>query len=93
MIKHVVCHRYRDRAEAHKVSAMLGALVGAVPSLRSMETGVDFLNSPRSYHLVIIASFDDRAGLEAYQNHPAHAKVREYIHTVLESSVSVDYEA
>ena len=93
MIKHVVCHRYRDRAEAHKVSAMLGALVGADPSLRTMETGVEFRKAPRSYQRVTIASVDDRAGLEAYQNHPAHAKVREYIHTVLESSVSVDYEA
>ena len=92
MVKHVVCHRYRDKAEAEKISVMLGALVGVVPTLRSMETGVDFLDSPRSYHLVLSAVFDDREGLEAYQNHPAHVKVKEYIHTVLESSASVEYE-
>lgn len=92
MIKHVVCHRYRDKSEAAKVSAMLGALVGRVPSLRSLETGVDFADSPRSYHLVLTTTFDDRAGLDAYQCHPDHVKVKEYIHTVLESVVSVDYE-
>ncbi len=92
MVKHVVCHRYCDKAEAPKVSAMLNALVGVVPSLRSMETGVDFLNSPRSYHMVLIAAFDDRAGLDEYLSHPAHVKVKDYIHTVLESSVAVDYE-
>jgi len=92
MIRHVVCHRYCDKAEASKVSALLQSLVGVVPSLRSMETGVDCMDSPRSCHLALIATFDDRAGLEEYQNHPAHLKVKEYIHTVLESSVSVDYE-
>lgn len=92
MIRHVVCQRYHDKAEAKKISAMLNALVGVVPSLRSMETGIDFVDSPRSYHLVLIATFDDRDGMDAYQNHPAHVKVKEYIHTVIESAVSVDYE-
>ena len=92
MIRHVVCHRYRDKVEAQKVSALLESLVGVVPSLRSMETGVDCTDSSRSYHLALIATFDDRAGLDAYLKHPAHEKVRDYIHTVLESSVSVDYE-
>ena len=62
MIKHVVCHRYRDKAEAYKIAPML------------------------------IATFDDRAGLDEYATHPEHVKVKEYIHSVLESSVSVDFE-
>lgn len=92
MLKHVVCHKYRDRAEAEKIAPMLSSLMGKVPSLRSMETGVDALGSKRSYDLVLIAVFDDAAGLEAYKTHPEHVKVREYIHSVLESSVSVDFE-
>lgn len=92
MVKHVVCHKYNDKAEAQKISAMLNSLMGRVPSLRSMETGVDTVGSKRSYHLVLTAVFDDMAGLNEYQTHPAHVEVKEYIHTVLESSVSVDYE-
>ncbi len=92
MLKHVVCHKYRDRAEAEKIAPMLNSLMGKVPSLRSMETGVDTLCTKRSFDLVLIAVFDDAAGLEAYKIHPEHVKVREYIHSVLESSVSVDYE-
>ena len=92
MIKHVVCHRYKDRAEAVKTSAMLNSLMGQVPSLRSIETGVDTLGSKRSYDMVLIAVFDDMQGLEEYQTHPAHLKVKEYIHTVLESAVAVDFE-
>ncbi len=92
MIKHVVCHKYNHKAEAVKISAMLNSLMGKVPALRSMETGVDFMDSARAYHLVLIATFDDRAGLEEYANHPEHVKVKEYIHSVLTSSVSVDFE-
>mgnify|MGYP000620541824 CR=1 FL=1 len=78
MIKHVVCHRYRDKAEAYKIAPMLNALMGKVPSLRSMETGIDFMDSARAYHMVRIATFDDRAGLDEYATHPEHMKVKEY---------------
>ena len=37
-------------------------------------------------------NFDDRAELDEYATHPEHVKVKEYIHSVLESSVSVDFE-
>lgn len=92
MLKHIVCHKYTDKAEAAKIAEMLMGLTGKVPSFRSMQAGVDFINSARAYHLGLVAEFDDRAGLEAYQNHPAHLKVKEYIHTVLTDSVSVDFE-
>ncbi|MCE5234635.1 MAG: Dabb family protein [Clostridiaceae bacterium] len=92
MVKHIVCHKYTDKAEAEKIAGMLMGLMGKVPSLRSMQAGADFLNSARAYHLGLVAEFEDRAGLEAYQNHPAHVKVKEYIHTVLADSVSVDFE-
>jgi len=92
MVKHIVCHRYKNKAEAYVIKDMLLSLIGKVESLRSMEVGVDFLDSARSYHLVLTACFDDMEGLKAYSHHPEHVKVREYIHTVLENSVSVDYE-
>ncbi|MBQ9832955.1 MAG: Dabb family protein [Clostridia bacterium] len=92
MIKHVVCHKYKEKSEAEKIAPMLNALVGKVPSLRAMEVGIDFMNSARAYHLVLTATFDDRAGLDEYADHPEHVKVKDYIHTVLESGISVDYE-
>lgn len=92
MIRHVVCHKYTDKAQAEKIKPMLLSLMGQVPSLRAIEVGTDVLGSKRSYHLVTICTFDDLAGLEAYKDHPAHVAVREYIHSVLESSVAVDFE-
>ncbi len=91
MIKHVVCHKYKDKREAVRIAAMLNGLMGKVPSLISMEAGVNELESARAYDLVLTAVFEDMEGLDAYQNHPEHVKVRDYIHTVMESAVSVDY--
>ena len=92
MVKHIVCHKYTDKNEAQKIAQMLMGLVGKVPSLRSMQAGADFIGSHRSYHLGLVAEFDDKAGLEEYQTHPEHVKVKGYIHTVLTDSVSVDFE-
>ncbi len=92
MVKHIVCHKYTDKAEAEKIAPMLMGLVGKVPSLRSMQAGKDFIGSNRSYHLALVAEFDDKADLDQYQNHPEHVKVKDYIHTVLTDSVSVDFE-
>jgi len=92
MIKHIVAFQFHDRAQAPIVAEKLNALLGVVPTLRSMETGVDFMGSPRSYDLVLISTFDDKAGLEAYDAHEAHQAVRAYINTVRKASVAVDYE-
>ncbi|NCB30123.1 MAG: Dabb family protein [Clostridia bacterium] len=92
MIKHIVCHKYTDRAQAAVIAPMLRGLVGQVPGLVSMEAGADFLGSARSYDLALIATLESRAALEVYANHPAHVKVKEYIHQHLQNGISVDFE-
>ena len=69
----------------------LRALMGVVPSLKSMEVGLDFKGSERSYDLVLIALFEDEAGLEAYDAHPAHGEVRKFIRAHRTGTVSVDF--
>ena len=92
MVKHVVCMKFGDRKEAEKVAVLLRALEGKVPTLLSMEVGLDFMQSPRSYDLVLIATYADRAALDAYTVHPEHKKVQQYIHGVREAVVAVDFE-
>ena len=91
MVKHVVCQKFADKEDAKKAAEMLRALVGVVPSLKSMEVGVDFKGSERSYDLVLIALFEDEAGLEAYDAHPAHGEVRKFIRAHRTGTVSVDF--
>ena len=92
MFKHIVCTKFKNKEDAKEVAKRLNTLVGKVETLRSLETGVDVLNSSRSYDLVLITTFDDIAGYRAYDTHPEHEKVRAFIKTVRESSVTVDYE-
>ena len=92
MVTHIVCHKYTDREEAKKIAPMLKALVGVVPGLISMEAGADFIGSARSYDLALVAKFETREDLAVYADHPEHVKVKEYIHTVLQNGISVDFE-
>jgi len=91
VVKHIVCQKFKEKADAEAAAKMLHDLAGVVPSLRNIEVGVDFLGSERSFDLAIIAVFDDVEGLHAYDTHPAHQKVREFIKSRRIGTVSVDY--
>lgn len=93
MIKHIILFKFRDPDESVPVAReKLHSLKDVIPEIVSIETGRDFLGSSRSYDMALIVTFRDRAGLEVYDKHPAHQKVREYIHAHRESSVAVDFE-
>ena len=70
---------------------MLENLMGAVPSLRSMDVGVNFIEADRAMDLSIIAVFEGKEGLDAYDVHPEHQKVVSFIKSVVEYSKAVDY--
>ncbi len=91
MVRHVVCQKFAIAEDAQEAARMLRALVGTVPTLRSMEVGLNELASERAYDLVLIATFDDINGLHAYDSHPAHAAVRAFIKPRRTGTVSVDY--
>lgn len=93
MLTHVVMIKLKDRSArgVEDARALLQSLAGAIPSLRSIEVGVDVVRSGRSYDLAVVARFDDLAGLEAYQAHPVHVPVRQRLTEVTESILAVDY--
>ena len=96
MIVHVVMIRFRESPEKEAIlrraKELIDALMGKVPSLRSMETGINFSPEERAMDLVLTATFDDRRGLEEYAVHPEHLKVIEWLKGVAEYSKVVDYE-
>src|SRR5690606_25336691 len=93
MLTHVVCFKFDDLQTAEDVKARLQAMAERIPSLRAIEAGVDVLRSPRSYDVALITRFDDLAGLEAYQVHPVHQEVVEFIKPRSRGAVSVDFES
>ena len=95
VITHIVTFKLTDdrREEADRCKALLDGLVGVVPSLRSMVVGVNVVASPRAHTLALIATFDDLAGLEAYQVHPAHEEVAGALRAASSSIAAVDFES
>ena len=93
MITHIVTFKLDDPTEAESCKAMLDGLLGTVPSLRSMTVGVNVVESPRAHTLGLIATFDDLAGLEAYQVHPAHQAVAQHLRAASSAIVAVDFES
>ena len=95
MLTHIVVWKYRAETSAEERRghiARLRALAGVVPELRSLAVGFDVLRLPRSYDTGLVATFRDRAGLEAYTVHPEHVIAADFGRRISEHVASVDFE-
>jgi hypothetical protein len=95
MVVHIVMFKFKEenkQANLIQAKQMLEALTGVVPTLRSMDVGLNFAKEDRAMDLSIITTFENKAGLEAYAVHPEHLKVVDFIKQVVEYSKVVDYE-
>ena len=95
MITHLVVWKYRaDVPEAVREDhqAQLRSLRNIVPGIESLTVGFDFLKSPNSYDIGLLACFADRSVLEAYTVHPEHVKVVEFGRRIVETMAKVDFE-
>jgi Stress responsive A/B Barrel Domain len=96
MLTHIVIWKYRaDTAQAVRAEhvARLRALSGVIPDIVSLSVGFDELHLPRSYDTGLVAVFRDRAGLDAYTEHPQHIEVANLGRTIAEHAASVDFES
>lgn len=94
MLVHIVMFQFKEEnkeGNVARVKAMLEALPGKIESLKSMEVGIDISRSERSFDMVLVSTFDDQAGLDAYAPHPAHQEVVSVIKEVTTLSKVVDY--
>jgi len=95
MVVHIVMFKFKEenkQANLIQVKQMLEELMGAVPTLRSMDVGLNFAKEERAMDLSIITTFESKKGLDAYAVHPEHLKVVDFIKQVVEYSKVVDYE-
>ncbi len=97
MVKHVVMFDFKDAEgrtalENAQIAKDMGlALMGKVPTLRSMEIALNELESVKSHDLVLIATFDSFEGLKEYDEHPEHQKVVKHIRATFTERHAVDY--
>jgi len=94
MIVHIVMFKFKDEKKEEniiEVSKRLGALVDLIPSLKSMEVGIDFSQTDRAFDLSLYSTFENKEGLKEYAVHHEHIKVVELIREVSLESKVVDY--
>lgn len=92
MIKHIVCFKLKDFADAEEAKRVLESMDGKVPTLRGIEVHVDELRSDRSYDVILEVLLDDFEALEAYQADPYHVEVvKKHMHAVRQSSIAMDF--
>ena len=77
MIVHIVMIKFKDeyKQKAHDIKVSLEDLVNKIQELKSMEVGINIIDSERGMDLVLTAIFDDIEGLETYRVHPAHQNI------------------
>lgn len=95
MIKHIVCFKLKDNSleECNKAAEVLRSMEGNVDLIRSIEVGVDFLHSQRSYDVILQVVLDDEKALEEYQKDEYHCSVvKKHMHSVAETSIAIDYQ-
>jgi hypothetical protein len=95
MIVHIVFFKFKEQEKyenIQKAKDMLLSLQKSVPSLRSIDAGVNFSDEERSMDLSIITHFDSGEDFKAYVVHEEHVKVVDFIKQVVEYSKVVDYE-
>ena len=94
MIRHVVFFKFKADIGAAEREAGISALRGLpakIDFIRTFELGEDVLRSPRSWDLVLVATYDDLEALQTYATHPDHVPVVELLKTLCDSIGSVDY--
>jgi len=95
MVVHIVMFQFKEehkKANMIQAKQMLENLMGVVPTLKSIDVGLNFSAEERAMDLSIITTFESKEGLDAYAVHPEHLKVVEFIKRVVDYSKVVDYE-
>jgi hypothetical protein len=99
MIKHIVLWKLKDFAEgatkqqnALKVKAMLEDMRGKIPEMLKLEVGLNFEVSDSACDISLYSEFTSLEALDAYQIHPEHIKVKNFLPLVRIERRVVDYE-
>ncbi len=93
MVKHVVMYKLNESSEKAKeelVNVFL-SMKGKIPYLKSITSGADFLNSDRSFDVVLICEFENAEDMEKYKKHEVHLPVVDYVKKTVQKSHSVDF--
>jgi argininosuccinate lyase len=100
MVKHLVLWKMKPVADnrtgkenAEILVQRLNALKSVISFAVSIEAGVNFNSTEAAYDVGLHTVFKTKEDLEAYQKHPAHVQVAEWVKSgIVESRVVADFE-
>ncbi len=99
VIKHIIMLKLKENAlgkskteNARIIKRDLESLRSTIKEIRHLEVGIDVAGGPDAYDVALYSEFADKNALETYMNHPDHVKVGEFVRSVRESRIVVDYE-
>ena len=86
--------KLEDNSEKNRlfIKDKLMSMKNKIEVLKSIEVGLDFSNSLRSYDLALVTVFDSKEDLKTYSTHPVHLPIVEYLKSVNTITKVVDFE-
>jgi hypothetical protein len=94
MVTHVVMWRLEEPTpeRVERFTSLLRSLEGEVPGLLRIEVGVNWLEDPNAFDVVLITRFATRADVDAYRLHPFHVAVAAELKTMAAARSVVDFD-
>ena len=78
--------------QVKKLKESLENLKDRIEDIKAIEVGINFNSSPTAFDVVLYSEFSDMEGLNAYQNHPEHLKIVDFVGEIRSERAVVDYE-
>ena len=74
-----------------QIQAILNSLKNKIPEIISYETGINILETPNSYDIVLVSTFENKESLQGYATNSLHLEALEKINKVCSDKKTVDY--
>lgn len=98
MINHIVMWKLAPtdsladkQTAANSIKEKLESLRGKVPQLIDLHVGINIDNPHANFDVVLYSQFNNMDELAAYQVHPEHQAVGQYIKSLVVERACVDY--
>ena len=99
MIKHIVMWKLKENAEgngkeenAKLIKDKIEKLKEQIDIIVDIELGINIVEDPSAYDIVLYSVFKDKEDLNQYANNPLHLEIVKFVKKVVDSRIVVDYE-
>lgn len=92
MLKHIVTWKLKEENKVENMQTMknmLEALVGVIDEIKSLQVGIN--ENGGEYDIILITDFENGEALKTYDAHPRHQEVRQFVRSVAETRIAVDF--